>query len=377
MRRASRCERPASRRGAPTPASRSERPGGRGRSCRARRSGRIATRPRSDRRPLRRTIGPVSDHTATSATAPTVNVPSSPSRPRQPAPPTVATSSAIRAVPAAAPLRSLASSIAWRASSHSEALSADEEPSTPSPTLTPAARRSTTGAIPDARIRLLDGQCAAPTPAAPSRPISSSFGITQCATHVRSVHQPGPLEVLHRATSERRHAELVVFGVLGEVGVQADVEPLGEFCGADHQVLGHRERRARCERDLGHRTEPAIVVPGHRVVARCEDLVVVGDDIVGRQPAVLLRQRHRATRRMESHPEVVRSLDLGREQVARTVRMQVQMIGRRRAPGQRELGQPDPGRDVHRLGVDAGATADTATATSRTTAGRSSAGTPA
>ena len=40
----------------------------------------------------------------------------------------------VRAVAEAAPSRSLASSIAWRASSHSEALSADDEPSTPRPT---------------------------------------------------------------------------------------------------------------------------------------------------------------------------------------------------------------------------------------------------
>lgn len=81
--------------------------------------------------------GPSSFHTATSATAPGASTPNSPSRPRQPAPPSVATSSAMRAVPAAAPSRSLASSIAWRASSHSEALSADDEPSTPRPTFTP------------------------------------------------------------------------------------------------------------------------------------------------------------------------------------------------------------------------------------------------
>ena len=126
----------------------------------------------------------------TSPTAPGASTPSSPSRPRHPAPPSVASSSAIRAVPAAAPLRSLASSIAWRASSHSDAESADDDPSTPRPTFTPAARRSTTGEMPDARMRLLDGQCAAPTPAAPSRPISAGSGITQWATHVRSVHQP-------------------------------------------------------------------------------------------------------------------------------------------------------------------------------------------
>ena len=80
--------------------------------------------------------------------------------------------------------------MACRASNHIDALSADAEPSTPRPTCTPAARRSTTGAMPEARMRLLLGQCAAPMPARPRRCTSSWFGITQCATHVRSVHQP-------------------------------------------------------------------------------------------------------------------------------------------------------------------------------------------
>src|SRR6185295_5276748 len=110
-------------------------------------------------------VGPVSRHTAMSATAPGSITPISPDRPRHAAPPAVAHSRAIRAVPAGAPSRSLASSIAWRASSHKDALSADDEPSTPSPTGTPAARSDTTGAMPDDRIMLLLGQCATPTPA--------------------------------------------------------------------------------------------------------------------------------------------------------------------------------------------------------------------
>ena len=134
--------------------------------------------------------GPVSDHTAMSATAPTLSSPISPSRPRHPAPPMVATSNAMRAVPACAPLRNLANNIACRASNHIDAESADDEPSTPRPTLAPAARRSTTGEMPDANIRFELGQCATPMPAAPRRCTSSWLGITQCATHVRLLHQP-------------------------------------------------------------------------------------------------------------------------------------------------------------------------------------------
>ena len=45
----------------------------------------------------------------------------------------------------------------------------------------------------------------------------------------------------------------------------------------------------------------AIVVARDRLLARGEDLVVVGHHVVGRQPAVLLAQRHRAAGRMEAH----------------------------------------------------------------------------
>ena len=57
--------------------------------------------------------------------------------------------------------------------------------------------------------------------------------------HPRPVGAPaGALEVLRRPAAERGQRELVVLGVLGEVGVQADVEPLGQLGRADHQLLG-------------------------------------------------------------------------------------------------------------------------------------------
>ena len=102
----------------------------------------------------------------------------------------MAISSASRADIEPAPWRSLPCSIAVRASSHSDAESADAEPSTPSPTGAPAARSSATGASPLPRIMLDDGQCAAPTRAAPRRVTSSAFGQTTCASHTRSLIQP-------------------------------------------------------------------------------------------------------------------------------------------------------------------------------------------
>ena len=50
------------------------------------------------------------------------------------------------------------------------------------------------------------------------------------------------LEIFHGPTTERRDREVVVLGVLGEVRVQTNVEFLGEFGRAHHELLGHAER---------------------------------------------------------------------------------------------------------------------------------------
>ena len=342
-----------------------------------RRSARSAATPRSGRRRPRRTPARSSDHTATSPTAPGASTPSSPVRPRHAAPPSVAISSAMRAVPAPAPSRSLASSIAWRASSHSDAASADDEPSTPRPTCTPAARRATTGAMPEARIRLLDGQWATPTPAAPRRRTSSVSGITQWASQARSVSQPvrsrysvgrHPNVASENSSSSAFSAKWVCRRTSRRSASSAE---------RTISVLGDAERRARRQRDARHRPVGAVVVAVHGVLAGGEDLVVVGHDVVGRQPAVLLRQRHRAARRVEAHAEVAGGVDLGSR------------AGRRRRGGGGRGGRstsctrtaparparPTPtGRPPRCRGR---ATAGTATATSRTAACPSSAGTPA
>ena len=103
-------------------------------------------------------------------------------RPRTAAPPRVAISSASRAVihsllrsgsevesrvcgpsGGSRPMRSRASSIAWRASSRMFDASLLADPSTPSPTRTPAARYCLTGAMPEASRMFEQGQCATPT----------------------------------------------------------------------------------------------------------------------------------------------------------------------------------------------------------------------
>jgi hypothetical protein len=57
--------------------------------------------------------------------------------------------------------------------------------------------------------------------------------------HPRPVARPADrLELLDGATPEHLAGVAVLVGVLGEVGVQADVEPLRQLGGAHHQLRG-------------------------------------------------------------------------------------------------------------------------------------------
>ena len=111
-------------------------------------------------------------------------------RPSTRAPPRVAISSASRAPIAAGPSRSRATSIACRASSPRWLLSFDADPSTPSPTGTPASRIARTGAMPLASRALEQGQCATPVPVRANSAISSGDNFTQWACHTSSPVQP-------------------------------------------------------------------------------------------------------------------------------------------------------------------------------------------
>ena len=86
-------------------------------------------------------------------------------------------SSTSRPVIPVGPRRCLPSSSAARDSTHSDALSVHADPSQPSPTGAPAARSSLTGANPPPPMSMFElGQCATPTPAAPSRVTSEADG---------------------------------------------------------------------------------------------------------------------------------------------------------------------------------------------------------
>ena len=236
---------------------------------------------------------------------------------------------------------------------------------------------ATTGAMPDDRIRLLLGQCATPTPAAPSRATSSSFGhhavgdpraIADTSRCARGTPSGGSrTSASENASSSAFSAKWVCSRTSSRSASSAE-----RTISASVTLNGEHGASAIAH----HRPVAAVVVAGDGLLAGGEDLVVVGHHVVGRQPAVLLAQRHRAARRVEAHAEVGRRGDLGRQQVAGAARVQVEVVGRRRAARQRQLGEADPRRRRTPPPRRSPATAGTATAASRTAACRSSAGRP-
>ncbi len=170
---------------------------------------------------------------------------------------------------------------------------------------------------------------------------------------VDAVRHPGPggepahlLELLHRPPPKALQAERVLVRVFGQVGVQPDVQLLGQLRGPLHQAGGHREGRARRQRHLDHGPGGRVVVQFHQALAVREDLIVVLHDRVRRQPAVLLRQGHRPAGAVEAHADLAGGGDLRGPQVAATAGGHVQVVHGGGASAQGELGEADPGRQV-------------------------------
>jgi hypothetical protein len=95
-----------------------------------------------------------------------------------------------------------------------------------------------------------------------------------------------------------------------------------------------------------------VVMTGHLRLAIGEDRLIVLHDVVGRQATILDRQRHRPTRRMETHPQVGRGRDRGTEQIAAIPRVDIEMVGRGGASRQGQFGQADPCADMGGLLVE-------------------------
>ena len=84
-----------------------------------------------------------------------------------------------------------------------------------------------------------------------------------------------------------------------------------------------------------------------------QDGVAFLDDVVGRQPAVLLAQVHRPAAQVQPDPDVAGGVDDGVEDRVVAPRHHVVVIERGGAAGERQLGQPDGGGGVDVLGVEA------------------------
>ena len=163
-------------------------------------------------------------------------------RPRTAAPPRVPSRSASREVIASAPPRPRATSSACFTSSKRSPRSFDADPSTPSPTRTPASASSRTGATPAPSRRFEVGQCATPVPVAPK-----SWTVVRGEVDaVRAPHVPAePPEVgqvLDRGAAVELEAVGVLLHRLGEVRVEHEAVPAGERGRLLHQSAGHGER---------------------------------------------------------------------------------------------------------------------------------------
>lgn len=92
----------------------------------------------------------------------------------------------------------------------------------------------------------------------------------------------------------------------------------------------------------------------HRVLGLGEGDVRVLHDAVRRKSAVGGAEVHRPAARMESDADLAGRVDLRLEQSGAALGEHVVVIGRRRAAGERQLGQPDGRRGPLPFGVDAG-----------------------
>ena len=108
----------------------------------------------------------------------------------------------------------------------------------------------------------------------------------------------------------------------------------------DISSVAHGERRARADRHPHERTGRRVVVAVDGLGGGGERLVRVLHDGVRRQAALGLAAVHRPADRVQPDADLARRLDDRGEQVARAAREDVVVVGRGRAAGRREAGQP-------------------------------------
>ncbi len=120
--------------------------------------------------------------------------------------------------------------------------------------------------------------------------------------------------------------------------MQPQTKPAGERRGLSHELRADRERAARRHHD----GDPVTVVqPGHHRLGRREDRVGALDDVVRRQAPGALAEVHRTTGKVESNANGSSCRRDGVEDRVVAVRHDVVVVGDRRRPAQRQLGQAD------------------------------------
>ena len=113
-------------------------------------------------------------------------------------------------------------------------------------------------------------------------------------------HPAGFLEEVDRPQAIHLEAEALFVLGLAEMGVKLAVVALGQARALGHEILRDRERRTGRERDADLGARLRIVEELQHPLAVGEDCLLVLDDAVRRQAAVLLREVHRAAR--DGHP---------------------------------------------------------------------------
>ena len=171
-----------------------------------------------------------------------------------------AESRASRHVIASGPPRPRATSSACLTSKKRSERSFDAEPSTPSPTRTPASTSSLTGATPAPSRRLdVDSVQRRPRPTRTSARPPARDGRSARRRDVRSTRARRGT----RTGDSRQSPAVSLFHRLSDV-CGAGGQAAAPACRVGHQLLRHRERRAGSDRDLHHRARPWLVQPpGH------------------------------------------------------------------------------------------------------------------
>src|ERR1035438_25395 len=143
---------------------------------------------------------------------------------------------------------------------------------------------------------------------------------------------------IERAPAKARQAIAFLRDRLREVGVQPQTKPAGERGRLSHELRADRKRAARRHHD----GDPVTVVqPGHHRLGRREDRVGALDDVVRRQAPGALAEVHRTTGKVESNANGSSCRRDGVEDRVVAMRHDIVVVGDRRRPAQRQLGQAD------------------------------------